>query len=159
MLVCGFFVLFFRLFLEKGSLLDVRNKWKQGRSGYLTPFGLSRWKHCRLSWKNRPNFLETKLKGSWKIDGFALRRYKFITKEIRTKSKSLPKSECSRKAIPNRVKIFLRGWKVNGPVLLATEGHGTETDLEKIAFIRHPCLYIGGCPGFSGMLLFIFLKS
>lgn len=57
------------------------------------------------------------MKGSWKIDGFALRKFKFATREIRTKSKSLPKSECLRKLYLTEFYIFLNGLKVNCPII------------------------------------------
>lgn len=57
------------------------------------------------------------MKGSWKIDGFALRKSKFATREIRTKSKSLPKSECLRKLYLTEFYIFLNGLKVNCPII------------------------------------------
>lgn len=77
--------------------------------------GPPRWKHCKLSWRNRPGFLESKSKGSWRIDGSALRKYKFITREIRTKSRSLPKGECSRKLYLTDFYVFLSGLKANSP--------------------------------------------
>lgn len=67
-----------------------------GVDNWLILLDPCRWKHFRHSWESRQNFLEIKLKGSWRTDGFELRRYKFSTREIKTKSKSWPKGEDSR---------------------------------------------------------------
>lgn len=157
-LFCCFF-LFWGFFLEKGRLLEVKNKRKQGRNGCLTLSGLSRWKHCKLSWKNRPSFLESKLKGSWRIDGFSLRKYKFITKEIRTEPKSLRKSECPRKLYLTDLKFFLSGLKDNGPVLLQHSIMALTGPLNKLSLSDTSASTFVGIPARPGMLLILFLRN